>query len=153
MLFNKRMGFTNRNRSVLCSSKCGHFKKKLYVVSELNVHWHMSSGVSRKLWDFLWLLSGLRPTLNWKIQLIPFWLKILKILFFTGQIIFSMFFLKIANEADPLSSGPKLFQELMLSGKKLFPYRTVLQSKVLRTLVPRYPKRCGWSGGIGVKFA
>ena len=39
--------------------------------------------------------------------------------FFSGQIIFRMFFLKADSDSAPLNSGPILFQDLILSGKKL----------------------------------
>ena len=92
--FNNR--FIVEKRISLCLAKFGQSNKKCSVDSTPVPHWHMSLGVSRKLWVFLWDLSWLSPTRSWYMyfKLSGSW--ILKMLCaWRGLIFSSIFFLEI----------------------------------------------------------
>ena len=104
-------------RVSLCLAKIGHNKKKCSVDSTPVPHWHMSVGVSRKLWFFLWDLSWLSPTRSWYTYFRFSGSWILKMLCaFWGFIILNNFFLKSAKLSSWRISGPKLFQVKTESG-------------------------------------
>ena len=62
------------------------------------LQWHISEGVSVKLWRYLWLLKGLKLTLNWKSYRKPTGSCMPKILLVTGRKKVLICFLRISKD-------------------------------------------------------
>ena len=82
----------------------------------------VSVGVSIKLWFLLWLLKGLKPTLNCKIYRIPKGSCIPKMLLNLGRKKALRWFLSLLKEGISSKCWINTFQDLIALGKKLFMY-------------------------------
>ena len=91
--------------------------RKCAVSSHDLLQSHKSSGVSRKLCFFLWNFNGLKPSLNWKMNLITIESEIPKVGLGFGRIRFVRLFLKTAMERVEQKSTPTEFHDRIEAGK------------------------------------
>ena len=85
-LFLVKISITLTAKVTLWTANKGHSNKKWRISSILRLHPQISEGVSEKLCLILWLLKGLKFTLNWKRYLSPKRLCIPKVLLVLGRI-------------------------------------------------------------------
>ena len=127
--------FTLAAKVALWIAYTGQEKRKWHVSAMFWLQLHDSEGVSAKLWRRLWLLKGLRLTLNWKRYRRPTGSCIPKILLVLGRRKIFICFLRISKDGTSSKWLKKMFQEAIALGKKLFLYLFVLHiisRKVLR---------------------
>ena len=100
--------------------KFGQWRKKCVVVSPALPQSDNGFRISWKQCLNLWSQRWLRPRRNLVRSLIPFGLRILKILFVQGHVRFSRFFLKIERLPEFLILQSRLFHTDIVEGKNEF---------------------------------
>ena len=109
----------------------------------------MSEGVSMKLWWLLWLLKGLRPTLNWNRYRRPTGSCTPKILLGFGRKNDDTWSLRLSKDGRTSKYEITLFQDEIAWGKKLFMYLLVLHFILRKTL---YKKDLCIGGSLSLRY-
>ena len=121
-LFLPKISITLTAKFALWFAKRGHANKQWLVSSISWLHSQILEGISAKLWNILWYLTGLKFTLNWKIYRSPKGSCTPKVLLALGRIRNRICAFRLAKGGTVWKFVIILFHKLIAAGKKLFLY-------------------------------